>query len=78
MFKEMAKSEQLRLFKQMVCILVCIYGDPDCEISRCNNGRGSWIEFGKASDWTFCNGVCCQKFRDKPIWTIRVLDEVVY
>ena len=40
-----------------------IYVDPDCEISRFNNGKGSWIGFGKASDWTFCNGVCQQKYR---------------
>ena len=54
-----------------------IYGNPTCEISTCNNGKGSWIEFGKASDWTFCNGVCQQKYKGRPIWSLRVLDETI-
>ncbi len=49
---------------------------PESTISKANNGKGSWIEFGKASDYTFCNGVIQQSFMGKPVWTLRVLDQV--
>lgn len=48
--------------------------NPDHRISQANHGKGSWIEFGKASDWVFCNGLIHQKFMEQPIWTLRVLD----
>lgn len=52
-----------------------IYQDPNAELSKVNYGKGTWLAFGKASDWTFTNGVCQQKRRDgSPIWTIRILD----
>lgn len=43
-------------------------------VSLANGCKGSWIEFGKASDWTFQNGVCKQSFRGGEIWEIQFLD----
>jgi hypothetical protein len=53
-----------------------IDGDRTAEVSQQNGGRGSWIEFGKASEWQFCgSGICVQHLRNgKPIWKIQVLD----
>ena len=57
-----------------------IQGDPDHEVSKFNGGKGSWLEYGKASDWVFENGVCKQfvTFKDgfgnpqtRPIWEIK-------
>ena len=28
-------------------------GKPDSKISRANYGKGCWLEYGKASEWTF-------------------------
>lgn len=47
------------------------------KINTYNNGKGIYLNFGKASDWAFCNGICQQKKNGKPIWTLRVLDEKV-
>lgn len=47
--------------------------NPDSNVTKANNGRGSWIAFGKASDWTFTNGVIQQSFSGKPIWTLRMI-----
>lgn len=52
-----------------------IYGDPDAPLSKVNYGKGSWIDFGKASDWTFCNGLCQQHPNGRPIWSIRLLEQ---
>ena len=49
--------------------------NPDNELNKANKGRGSWIAFGKASDYTFCNGLIQQNFRSQPIWTLRVLED---
>lgn len=42
-----------------------------------NYGKGSWCEFGKASDWDFCGDLCTFSIRGHKVWTIRVLDAVV-
>ena len=47
--------------------------DPDNKISTANNGKGSWIEFGKASDYAFCGGLIQQSFHGVPIWTLRII-----
>lgn len=52
-----------------------IYGDPNAEISKANYGKGYWADFGKASEWTFVNGLCQQKKGDRPVWSIRVLEK---
>ena len=40
---------------------------PDSKITLANNGKGSWIEYGKASDWKFEDGVCKQS----NVWEIE-------
>jgi hypothetical protein len=51
-------------------------GDRKAQVSQQNVGRGSWIAFGKASDWEFReDGVCVQKYKGNPIWEIQVLAE---
>lgn len=50
-----------------------IPNEPESSISKANNGKGAWIDFGKASDYTFCNGVIQQSLHGVPIWTVRVL-----
>lgn len=47
--------------------------NPDSNITKANNGKGSWIAYGKASDWTFTNGVIQQNFMGKPMWTLRMI-----
>lgn len=32
--------------------------DPENKINKANGGRGSWLEYGKASAWEFNNGTC--------------------
>ena len=51
-----------------------IAGNPNAEISKMNRGKGSWIEFGKAGDWTFPDGLCKQSTRGNPIWTLKVME----
>lgn len=48
-------------------------GKPDSKITLANNKKGSWIEYGKASDWKFENGICKQCFRENAIWEIEVI-----
>lgn len=48
-------------------------GNPDSKITLANNGKGSWIEYGKASDWKFENGICKQSFLGKEIWEIEFI-----
>lgn len=45
-------------------------------INGWNDGKGSWLGFGKASDWCFCDGLCTQlqPKMERKVWTIRVLD----
>ena len=53
-----------------------ILGDPSHEVSNYNQGRGSWLAYGKAADWTFENGVCKlfdSKF-NRPVWEIKFLE----
>ena len=45
--------------------------DPDSVVSTANNGKGSWIEFGKASDWTFENDICKQTSYGRDVWEIE-------
>lgn len=47
--------------------------ETDMQVVNANRGKGSWVEFGKASDWVFENGICKQHFRGKEIWEIEFL-----
>jgi hypothetical protein len=46
-------------------------GEPEHPVSMANGGKGYWAEYGKASDWTFENGICKQSFRGKEVWEIE-------
>ena len=56
-------------------IYTIIPDEPDSRITKANRGKGSWLGFGKASDWTFCNGVMQQSHCGKPALTIRMITE---
>ena len=55
-------------------------------INAWNYGKGSWVSFGKASDWVFDGTDCTLSVtrsgshlgtRTHKVWTIRVLDDAV-
>ena len=50
-----------------------IDGKPDDPVSKSNYGKGSWIEFRKASNWEFSDGCCTQSCARGKVWKIRVL-----
>lgn len=49
------------------------YDNPDSKVTLANNGKGSWIEYGKASDWKFENGICKQSFHGNDVWEIEFI-----
>lgn len=53
-----------------------VYNDPGHPVSKANGGRGSWLEYGKASAWTFEDELCklFSQGKDRPVWEIRFLD----
>lgn len=48
-----------------------VFGEPEHPVSLANGGKGYWAEYGKASDWSFDNGVCKQSFRGREVWEIQ-------
>lgn len=59
---------------QTNAIYSVIDGDPNHEVSKANGGKGYFMQYGKAKDWTFENGLCTCHFKDgKKIFTIGVL-----
>ena len=53
--------------------------DIENEVTKANNGKGYWIDYGKASEWNFENGICylmCNHEGSKPqkIWAIEILE----
>lgn len=34
-------------------VYTIVKGDPEHNVSKANNGKGVWMEYGKASDWEF-------------------------
>ena len=49
----------------------------DDSINTLNGGHGIKTDFGKASDWAFCGGVCqlWDSRRYRPVMTLRVLED---
>ena len=46
-------------------------GKPDSPVSTANGGRGYWLDYGKASDWTFDGDRATLRKRDgSPVFTI--------
>lgn len=54
-----------------------VVNEPDNPVTKANDGKGSWIEYGKARDWTFEDGICTQFLHGRVIWEIRVMENVV-
>ena len=50
-----------------------IKNDIEHPVSKANNGKGYWMEYGKASEWKFGNGICTNYHYDKPVWSIKFL-----
>lgn len=48
-------------------------GKPDSKVSLANNKKGSWIKYGKSSDWKFENGICKQSFHGNDVWEIEII-----
>ena len=48
-------------------------GKQNSKVSLANNKKGSWIGYGKASDWKFENGICKQSFRGNNVWEIEII-----
>ena len=46
---------------------------PDSEVTLANNGKGSWTGYGKASDWTFKNGICKMSCYGRDTWEIEFI-----
>lgn len=58
-----------------------IFGDPNNASSKVNGGRGFWLNFGKASNWSFDeDGVCCyyasnhEHTESNALFAIKVVD----
>lgn len=57
--------------------------DANAKATMANNGRGSWLQFGKASFWRFKNGLCSRYPFDDPekqtedslIFSIRIVEK---
>ena len=43
---------------------------PEHEISKANYGKGCWLDYGKASEWKFEDGIC--KFKN--VLDIKFID----
>lgn len=46
-----------------------IPNEPNHKVSMFNDGMGSWLAYGKASEWKFENGTC----ELNGIWAIRFI-----
>lgn len=57
-------------------IYTSIKGNPNHAVSKCNHGLGSWMEFGKAAEWTFTEAVGVDNLCTYAgVWTITVIDK---
>lgn len=45
--------------------------NPEHSLNLANRGKGSWIEYGKASDWNFENGLCSLISHGVKVWEIK-------
>ncbi len=55
--KFIGQMRQANVIQTNGCYLV-IPGEPEHEISLLNGKRGSWLDYGKASQWEFSDGKC--------------------
>lgn len=53
---------------------------PNDNLNQVNGGKGMWIDYGKASQWEFVNGLCHMYYPEKKhtdenlIWSIMFCD----
>lgn len=43
---------------QTNAVYTIVPDEPENKINQANGGRGSWLQYGKASAWEFNNGFC--------------------
>lgn len=48
--------------------------NPDAKETLSNNGKGIWMEFGKAGSWAFDGEFCEMSFQGRKIYRIKFLD----
>ena len=48
-----------------------VLDEPNHPVSVANYGKGYWADYGKASGWSFSNGVCKQMHQGREIWEIE-------
>lgn len=49
--------------------------EPNNPVTLANNGKGSWIEYGKASEWKFENGLCSMfNPNGSLVWIIQFIE----
>lgn len=52
-----------------------ILGEPNNELSKVNQGKGIWLEFGRNKDWKFLeNGLILISSYGSRVMDIRILD----
>lgn len=51
-----------------------VLNDPENEVTKANAGKGTWFDYGKASDWTFDRGLCKCTHNGRQIWEISFLE----
>lgn len=51
-----------------------VLDNPNHPLNLNNRGRGTWFAYGKASDWTFENGLCKYAHRGVVLWDIKFED----
>ena len=53
-----------------------ILDEPENKLSKCNQGKGIWLQFGKAKDWKFCDdGLICISLYGVRVMDIRLINE---
>lgn len=43
---------------QTNAVWLIVPNEPENRVTLANGGKGSWLEYGKASAWEFNNGIC--------------------
>lgn len=77
-FKKPEQSGQIRVVSKVQTngIYSKVKDNPKHEVNQYNNGKGSWVKFGKASEWTFTEAVGVENLCTRAgVWTITVIDK---
>lgn len=72
---EMAGQVRVPNIIQGNAIYSVVDGEPDHAVSKANGGMGYRLEYGKAKDWTFENGLCtCHNSKGDKLFTLGVME----